>query len=89
MSSSSSSSRRSWQEELKVMMPNLRHLDLSGQVFFDSPALQAHGGYCDVFVGGLIRQGLLVCRIAIKRLRVHILSDRNFEKVRYRSRVVD
>ena len=63
------------------MVSNLRHLDLSEQILSDSLVLKAHGGYCDVFVGRWIRQGRVLCRVAIKRLRVYILQDRDFAKV--------
>ena len=63
------------------MITSLQHLDLSGQVFSDSAVLDAHGGYCDVFKGRWANQDTVICRIAIKRLRVHILKDRDFAKV--------
>lgn len=81
MSSSSSSSRRSWEEELNAMLASLRHLDHSGQILSDSTVLKAHGGYCDVFMGRWIREGTVIYQVAIKRLRVHILKDRDFAKV--------
>lgn len=63
------------------MMLNLRHLDLSGQILSDGPILKAHGGYCDVFIGRWMREGVAIRRVAIKRLRVHILMDRDFTEV--------
>lgn len=65
------------------MMESLRQLEwnLSGQIFPDSSVLEAHGGYCDVYIGKWIRQGAIICRVAVKRLRVHISSDRELAKV--------
>lgn len=81
MSSSSRSSRRSSEDELNSMIASLQHLDLGGHIFSDSPVLKAHGGYCDVFIGRWMRDGVCIYKVAIKRLRVHVHRDRDFARV--------
>lgn len=64
------------------MVSNLRRLNLlERQTFCDGPILKAHGGYCDVFIRRCIRQGIVLCWVAIKRFRVQIMNDRDFVKV--------
>lgn len=63
------------------MITNLQHLDLSGHIFSDSPVLKAHGGYCDVFIGRWMKEGISIYKVAIKRLRVHVQRDRDFARV--------
>ena len=81
MSTSSTSSYRSWKEELEAKIVSLRNYNLSGQIVFEDTISKARGGYCDVYVGRWTRQGRVVYRVAIKNLRVHILQDRDFVKV--------
>lgn len=64
------------------MIASLRHLDLSGHILSDSPVLTAHGGYCDVFIGRWMKQGVCIYKVAIKRLRVYVQRDRDFARVR-------
>ncbi|KAI5119303.1 hypothetical protein M0805_008218 [Coniferiporia weirii] len=77
---SSLRSRRSSKDALHSMLANLQHLNLTDQIQNDSPVLKAHGGYCDVFIGRWLRNGECIYKVAIKRLRVHIQSDRDFAK---------
>lgn len=72
--------RRTYTDELHSMLANLQHLNLTSQIQYDSPVLKAHGGYCDVFEGRYLRYGECIYKVAIKRLRVHIKSDRDFAK---------
>ena len=81
MSSSSDSSRRSWKEELNARLASLRHLDHSGQILSDRIVLKAHSEYCDVSIGRWIKEGTVIYQVAIKRLRINILKDRDFAKV--------
>ncbi|KAL5513537.1 hypothetical protein ACEPAH_3936 [Sanghuangporus vaninii] len=62
------------------MLSNRPHLNLSAEIQFDEPVLKAHGGFCDVFQGRWISQGVCIYKVAIKRLRVHIQTDRDFAK---------
>ena len=82
---------------LRSALSKLKHLDKTGLVIYDSADMHAHGGYCDVFVGRISKKHLdpvyskiIVedqletesdIKIAIKRLRVHILNDQDFMKV--------
>ncbi|EJC99226.1 kinase-like protein [Fomitiporia mediterranea MF3/22] len=81
---------------LRRTLVKLAHLDLTRHVKYDSAVMKAHGGYCDVFVGtanipvsekdrdfvpaaGSAEQRHLV-KVAIKRLRVHIQTERVFAR---------
>ncbi|EJC97441.1 kinase-like protein [Fomitiporia mediterranea MF3/22] len=72
---------------LHETLAKLAHLDLSGRVQCDDVVMNAAGGYCDIFVGSAVlasrenfREGTRM-KVAIKRLRVHIWKDRDFEKI--------
>ena len=72
-------------DPLQSLLESLRHLNLTGLVVREGPVTGAFGGYCDMFYGvmmlipsgGLMREK----KVAIKRLRVHILQERDFAKV--------
>ncbi|KAL5492783.1 hypothetical protein ACEPAI_4231 [Sanghuangporus weigelae] len=78
--SNSLRTRRSSKDVLRTMLSNRPHLNLSDEIQFGKPVLKAHGGFCDVFQGRWISQGVCIYKVAIKRLRVHIQTDRDFAK---------
>lgn len=80
MISSGKLPERNFKDELNNIT-DLRHLDLSGRVLYDSPILKAHGGYCDVFTGRLMNEGVCSYNVAIKRVRVHVQRDKDFARV--------
>lgn len=64
---------------LQDLLRDLRDLNLSEDIYDESQFLQAHGGYSDVFVGKCRKyEGM---RVAIKRLRVHIMKNKDIAKV--------
>ena len=79
------------QDALSVVLSKLRHLDLSTRVLDKEPAKEAHGGYCDVFIGYLAAEPLLDRRVnrtekgkvkaAIKHIRVRLDKDVQLAKV--------
>ena len=81
--------RRDSSRALNSILSALARLDLTDLVQQNGEAMKANGGYCDVFTGTAVldencelrpkRCGLV--KLAIKRLRVHVLCDRNFAKV--------
>ncbi|KAL5498961.1 hypothetical protein ACEPAH_1479 [Sanghuangporus vaninii] len=74
---------------LDGVLSTLAHLDLTDRIQYHGAVMKAHGGYCDVFVGSANldeshalrpkRRGLVT--VAIKRLRVHIQSDKDLTKL--------
>ena len=80
--------RSDGKDALASLLTSLNNLNLSGLVEKGDPVKGAHGGYCDVFHGSMrsaspaTMSGELNCiLVAIKRLRVHILLERDFAKV--------
>ena len=72
-------------DALQSLLSSLRHLNLTGLVEREGPVRGVHGGYCDMFYGYMQAAPSEVERrkkVAIKRLRVHILLERDFAKVR-------
>ncbi|THH07806.1 hypothetical protein EW145_g3134 [Phellinidium pouzarii] len=72
-------------DELHSMLANLQHLNLADQIQYDSPALKAHGGYCDVFEGRYFRYGECLYKVAIKRLRLLAKEIRVWSKLGHRN----
>lgn len=68
-------------DTLQDLLTSLKHLDLTGCITKEEGAKDAHGGYCDVYVGYYLHRNGKRIKVAIKRLRVHILAERNFAKV--------
>ena len=71
---------------LNTILSDVRHLNLTGHVYLDDTVMTAHGGYCDVFVGRYFESKtnqitFKALKVAIKRLRVHLQSERDFAKV--------
>ncbi|EJC99186.1 kinase-like protein [Fomitiporia mediterranea MF3/22] len=79
---------------LQRTLTKLTHLDLTGRVArvqYDTTAMQANGEYCDVFVGTISMQAskdpsdrlatVPKLKVAIKRMRVHIQKEREFDKL--------
>ena len=64
-----------------VIPPSLKHLDLTGRVQRNN--IKGNGGYGDVYDGYLQQHGEAEkkLRVAIKRLRVYIQGNRDFNKV--------
>ncbi len=74
------------QDDLEQLLESLSHIDLSNDVFDETAYLQAHGGFCDVFMAKSRRhEGTTV---AVKRLRFHIFRDKDVSKVRISATVV-
>ena len=73
--------RRNSKDVLRSMLSNLTHLNLTDEVVVDDPVLKQHGGFCDVFEGRWISKRVCIYKVAIKRLRVHVKTDRDFAKV--------
>lgn len=82
---SSASISKNNEKMLRSLLDSMAHLNLTGQIELEGPAKNAHGGYCDMFIGYI--KGPKASRytrrnkVAIKRLRVHILAERDFAKV--------
>lgn len=69
-------------EKLRKYLDSLKYFDLTGSIEIQDVAKNAHGGYCDVFIGHCLQPNTgILLKVAIKRLRVHILSERDFAKV--------
>lgn len=69
-------------EKLRKYLDSLKYFDLTGSIEIQDVAKNAHGGYCDVFIGHCSQPNTgILLKVAIKRLRVHILSERDFAKV--------
>ncbi|EJC99208.1 kinase-like protein [Fomitiporia mediterranea MF3/22] len=76
---------------LQGTLARLTDLDLTGRVQYDSTAMRANGGYCDVFVGvvAIQRHGYSSgttgtagkVKVAVKRMRVHVQKEREYDKV--------
>lgn len=86
----SDSQRGDW-NDLSRILSRLDRLDLSGKVLEQDTVMDAHGGYCDVFVGFIPlecldgrrlmypRDGRV--KVAIKRLRVRLSKELPLAKV--------
>lgn len=68
------------QGNLTRLLETLRDIDLSDDLFDESAYLDAHGGYCDIFTAKSRKHGNI--SVAVKRLRVHIVRDKDASKVR-------
>ncbi|EJD07112.1 kinase-like protein [Fomitiporia mediterranea MF3/22] len=76
---------------LQRTLAKLTHLDLTGRVQYNTTVMHANGGYCDVFVGTiptLPHEGpsdksalILTSKVAVKRMRIHIYKERDFDKL--------
>ncbi len=65
--------------DLSLLLETLRDINLSGDIFDESVYLDAHGGYCDIFTAKSRRHGNIT--VAVKRIRVHILRNKDASKV--------
>ncbi|KLO08684.1 kinase-like protein [Schizopora paradoxa] len=70
------------QDELDELLLSLQELNLSKSISFRTNYMQAHGGFCDVFMGYSSKHGEM--RVAVKRLRIHILHNRDVSKMIFR-----
>ena len=69
-------------DPLQSLLESLGHLNLTGLVVREGPVTGAFGGYCDMYYGMMVTIPLGGAKkVAIKRLRVHILQERDFAKV--------
>lgn len=68
-------------EQLQVVLEELSHLNLTGNVEIESQIATAGGGYCDVFIG-YVRRGPNRVKVAVRQLRAFIMLERDFKKVR-------
>lgn len=66
---------------LDSVLAKVRHLDLSEGTEVGGSEVQFHGGYSDVFIGrtNVPQRGMV--KVAIKRLRFHIKTDKDLAKV--------
>lgn len=71
--------RRDSQVDLGHLLETLRSVNLSNDIFDQNVFLDAHGGYCDIFTAKSKRHGDMT--VAVKRLRVHILHNKDASKV--------
>ncbi len=65
--------------DLNAFLEGLHDLDLSNDISDETPYLSAHGGYCDIFTAKSRKHGDIT--VAVKRLRVHILHNKDASKV--------
>lgn len=65
--------------KLSLFLRRLRDIDLSGDLYDESVYLNAHGGNCDVFTAKYRKHGNIM--VAVKRIRVHILHNKDASKV--------
>lgn len=84
MSSSSGSLTRDdkpleYAEQLDAFLEDLHDLDLSSDIFDETPYLSAHGGYCDIFTAKSRKNCNMI--VAVKRLRMHILHNKDASKI--------
>ena len=63
----------------RALVDRLSHLNLTDRIEQRTGDQVAHGGFCDVFVGKSHAHGGIT--VAIKRLRVHVLTDAEAAKV--------
>ena len=80
MASPSDSSFEASRRALHELLKDLCDIDLTDDIYDEGPFLEAHGGYSDVFAGKSRKHGATV--LAIKRLRVHIMKNKDVFKVR-------
>ncbi|KAI5121784.1 hypothetical protein M0805_009595 [Coniferiporia weirii] len=79
-----SADSRNSEDALGRVLSKLGHLDLTGRIVTECSVMNAHGGYCDIFIGSLNTDlsgysGKI--KVAIKRLRVNLHNDRDLTKV--------
>jgi len=67
------------EETLRRLLSRLSKFDLSEHIFDQTDHLQAHGGHCDIFKAKSRKHGDMA--VAVKRLRVHILHDKDAAKI--------
>lgn len=70
---------------IETTLAKLKHLDVTGLI--EDQEWTACGGYSDVFEGFLVRRtargpgGYSRVKVAIKRIRIHLMRDQAFAKV--------
>ncbi|KLO08683.1 kinase-like protein [Schizopora paradoxa] len=70
------------QNNLEHLLESLFDIDLTNDIFDETAYLQAHGGFCDVFMAKSRRHGNI--KVAVKRLRIHIFNDKDISKMVFR-----
>ncbi len=74
-----------YDKSLEMLLKQLSHIDLTDEVYDQDAYLDAHGGFCDVFIAKSKRHGDKT--VAVKRLRIHILHHKDVAKVSQHARV--
>lgn len=67
-------------DQLRAVLAELTRLNLTKSLATEELIHKAGGGYCDVFIG-YVRRGSSRVKVAVRKLRTHIMSDRDFLKV--------
>lgn len=65
--------------KLMHLLGTIDCINLSRDIFEEDHCPIGHGGYCDVFTAKSKRHGN--CKVAVKKLRIHILQGDNAYKV--------
>lgn len=71
--SSGSSKLANYEAQLTQLLESLPDINLSGEIFDESPHVYGRGGYGDVYKAKSQRHGNI--DVAVKRLRVHIFPQ--------------
>lgn len=66
---------------LQTLLDSNSHMNLSEKVYEVSPVMKGYGGYSDVFTGYCELAPGTSKKVAVKRLRVHVIGDKKFQKV--------
>ena len=66
---------------LHALLVKRSDLDLTGKVHEISVVQRSLGGYSDVFTGYYTSADGRETKVAVKKLRVHIMDDRKFQRV--------
>lgn len=67
--------------QLRAVLEELTHLNLTKNLTIEKQIPMAGGGYCDVFIG-YVRRGSRRVKVAVRQLRTYIMLERDFKKVR-------
>ena len=67
-----------YDKELEKLLEELRPINLTRDIYYENPDLEVHGGNSDVFKGKSRKHGDV--EVAVKRLRVHILKQKDISK---------
>lgn len=71
----------SFRELLQTILSQIRHLDLTKSVSYDSSRPIAYGGYGDLFEGTYNVNGRRGVKVAVKRIRIFLQQNPDIDKV--------